>query len=228
MSSTIVTPIKGRVVRVIKLDQCGTPVTGSSSAVDVADGFVQVKFTPQYEDGTEFTKKRADGALCVNQKDPGQLKRVQGESNWCVIDPDLRVIMDGARLLNSGTATGTGAVFTDSVVTNRFSLEIWQNVAGRYACDPVTGLQRYVYWAFFNCGNAQVQDFTVENGALEWHEQFETEAGWPTWGTMSTPTGFPPSTYMGGSGLVVVGDHYAYNVTTVAPPAATDGAVLLA
>jgi hypothetical protein len=228
MSSLIVTPIKGRVVRVIKLDACGAPVTGASSAVDVADGFLTVHATPQYEDGTEFVKKRADGTLCVNQKDPGTLKRISAESSWCVLDPDLRVIMDGARLLNSGGATGTGAMFTDALVTNRFSLEIWQNVAGRYACDPTTGLQRYVYWAFPNCGNAQVQDFTAELDALEWHETFETQAAWPAWGTMTTPTGFAPSAYLGATAQIQQGDHYGYNVTTLAPPAATTGAVLLA
>jgi len=228
MSSSSITPIKGRVVRLIKLDQCGAPVTGASSAVDVADGFISVKATPQYEDGSEFVKKRADGQLCVNQKDPGTLKRVQLETTWCVIDPDARVIMDNARLLTSGGASGTGAVFTDALVTNRFSLEVWQLVAGKYACDPVTGLQRYVYWCYPNCGNAQIQDFTAENDALEWHETVETMSAWPAWATMTTPTGAPPSTYLGGSGQLLLGDHYAYNVTTVAPPAATYGAVLLA
>jgi hypothetical protein len=181
MSSLIVTPIKGRVVRVIKLDACGAPVTGASSAVDVADGFLTVHATPQYEDGTEFVKKRADGTLCVNQKDPGTLKRISAESSWCVLDPDLRVIMDGARLLNSGGATGTGAMFTDALVTNRFS-----------------------------------------------HETFETQAAWPAWGTMTTPTGFAPSAYLGATAQIQQGDHYGYNVTTLAPPAATTGAVLLA
>lgn len=227
MTSTLVTPIKGRVARIIKLDQCGNPVTGASSAVDVADGFISVHATPQYEDGSEFIKKRADGQLCVNQKDPGQLKRVQVESTWCVVDPDGKVIMDGTRLLTSGGATGTGGVLTDALITARFSLEVWQLVSGRYACDPVTGLQRYVYYAYPNCGNAQVQDYTHENDALEWHETFETQSAWPTWATMSTPTGAAPSAYLGGSGLVGLGDHMAWNVTTVAPPLPTFGAILL-
>lgn len=229
-TSLCVTPIKGRVIRVIKLDACGNVVTGASSAMVVADGFISVKATPQYEDGTEFTKKRADGQLCVNQKDPGQLKRINLESLFCVLDPDLRVVMDGARLLQTSGVTGTGAAFNDSINTNRFSLEIWQNVAGRNACNS-SGQQQYVYWAFPNLGNAQVQDFTAQNDALEWHETMESmglgqgaSAPLAAWGTY--PLAAPPSTYLSGNSLVV-GEHYAYNVTTTAPPTATCGATLV-
>ncbi len=226
-TSLCVTPIKGRVIRVIKLDTCGNVITGASGAVVVADGFISVKPSPQYEDGTEFTKKRADGQLCVNQKDPGQLKRVSLDILMCVLDPDMRVIMDGARLLQTSGTTGTGAFFNDALLSSRFSLEIWQNVSGRNACNAA-GQQQYVYWAFPNVGNAQVQDFTIGNEALEWNETAETMsvgqgavAPIATWGGF--PTASPPSSYLS-SGAFTAGDHYAYNVTTVAPPTATCGA----
>jgi|SRR5690348_568428 len=220
MVSQCVTPIKGRIVRVMKLDVCGNIVTGASGSMVVADGFISVKNSPQYEDGTEFITKRADGFLCVNQKDPGQLKRVELESMWCVLDPDIRVIMDGARLLTTGATTGTGAVFTDGLVTNRFSLEVWQNVAGRNACNAA-GQQQYVYWAYPNLGNAQVQDFTVENAALQWHETMESMGAGTSWGAF--PTAAPPSSFLGTT--FQTGDHYAYNITTVTPPTASCGAV---
>lgn len=221
MVSQCVTPIKGRIIRVMKLDTCGNIVTGSGSSMVVADGFISVKNSPQYEDGTEFVKKRADGFLCVNQKDPGQLKRVQLESVFCVLDPDLRVMMDGARLLQSGGVTGNGAVFTDALNTNRFSLEIWQNVAGRNACNAA-GQQQYVYWFYPNLGNPQVQDFTAENDAMEWHETMESLGVGTSWGAY--PTAAPPNTYLGGNALQA-GDHYGYYITTTAPPTASCGAV---
>ncbi len=220
MVSQCVTPIKGRIIRLMKLDTCGNIVTGASSAMVVADGFISIEASPQYEDGTEFVKKRADGLLCVNQKDPGQLKRVQLSSTWCVIDPDVRVIMDGARLLTTSGVTGTGAFFTDSLITARFSLEVWQNVSGRGACNAA-GQQQYVYWAYPNIGNAQIQNFTIENAALEFQEQAETMGAGYNWGTY--PTTLPPSGYLAGS-TFQQGDHFAYNVTTVAPPTAQCGA----
>lgn len=221
MSALCVTSIKGRVIRTMKLDTCGNIVTGAGD-VSTQDGFIMVHPTPQYEDGTEFTKKRADGLLCVNQKDPGQLKRVQLETTWCVMDPDVIAMQTGARELTT-SATGTGDAFSDGLITARFSLEVWTLVTGRGACDPVTGLQRYVYWAFPNCGNAQVSDFQMENAAMEFKMKCETMSVGTNWGGF--PTASPPTTYLGGA--LQAGEHWAFNVTTVAPPAATCGAVAL-
>lgn len=226
MTSICATPIKGRIVRIMKVDTCGNPITGASSAIVTSDAFVSVHPTPQYEDGVEFFKRKADGTVCVNQKDAGVLKRIQAESNWCAIDPDLRVIMSGARLITTGSATGTGFFVTEGQIANRFSVEVWQNVAGRAACNAA-GQQQYVYWAYPNVGNAQLQDWTSENDALEWHETWETQPAGPLWGTL--PTVNPPNSYLSGSTFSNAnGDHFAYNITTVAPPTAACGAILLA
>jgi hypothetical protein len=222
MAALCVTPIKGRVIRIQKLDVCGNPVTGAGN-VSVSDGFIMVHPSPDYEDGVEFTKRRADGALCVNQKDPGQLKRVKLEITWCVMDPDVITLETGSREILT-TATGTGVFFNDSLITARHSVEVWQSVTGRGACDPTTGLQRYVYWAFPNVSNTQVQDFQMENDSLEWKSASETAAVGSSWGTF--PTTLPPNGYLSGS-TFAVGDHYAFNITTVAPPAAACGAVSL-
>lgn len=218
MSAVNVTPIKGRVMRTMKLDVCGNPVTGTGNVV-VDDGFIMVHPTPQYEDGTEFTQKRADGVLCVNQKDPGQLKRVSAETTWCVLSPDTIVLQTGSREILT-SATGTGAIFSEGLITARFSLEVWQMVTGRNACDA-NGVQRYVYWAWPNMGNAQISDFQIENNPLQWKMTAETQSAGVLWGSL--PTVLPPSTYLSGSSFVP-GDHYGYNVVTTAPPAATVGA----
>ena len=63
-------PIKGTHLRIVKLDACGIPVTGASSLVVVTKGFVQVQMDPDYEAGTEFFERNADGDACVNQSDP--------------------------------------------------------------------------------------------------------------------------------------------------------------
>lgn len=224
MTSLCVSPIKGRVMRIIKLDVCGNPVTGASSAVIVMDGFVSMKATPVYEDGTEYVKKRADGTLCVNTKDPGQLKRVTMDGEWCVMDPDAIVTKNGARLLSSGV-TGTGAVVNNlQPLSAHYSLELWQAISGVNACT-FAGAQQYVYWAFPNVTNCQIQDFTFQNDVFDWKETSEAFAAGLLWGT--APTANPPNTYLGGS-TFVPGDVYAYNVTSTPPPAAACGAVLLA
>src|SRR5262249_35899252 len=148
-------------------------------------GFISVKPSPQYEDGTEFTQKTASGFLCVNQKDPGQLKRVQNDSLFCVLNPDLISIMSGATLIQSGGVTGIGAIFTDALLSTHFSLEVWQQVAGRNACNAA-GLQQYVYWAFFNNLNGMVDDFAIENANLQFGLKHETQAAGSLWGTFPT------------------------------------------
>src|SRR5262249_54709742 len=102
MTATVVTAMKGTTIRVMMLNTCGNIVTGSGSQQVVETGFISVKPSPQYEDGTEFVQKTASGFLCVNQKDPGQLKRVQNDSLFCVLNPDLISIMSGATLIQTG------------------------------------------------------------------------------------------------------------------------------
>lgn len=222
MSALVVSAIKGTVMRTIKLDVCGNPVSGGSGVLIVEPGYISIKPSPQYEDGTEFTQKRADGALCVNQKDQGQLKRVQLEANLCVLNPDLIVQLTGSREIFTGGVTGSGVWFNDSVINTHTSLETWQQVSGRNAC--VNGVQQYVYWVFLHTVNWQVSDWTAENAVFTFTLKGETQSTSGGWGAL--PTLLPPSGYLSGS-TAVLGEHYGYNVTTVAPPPGTNGAVVL-
>jgi hypothetical protein len=221
MPTTIVSAIKGTVIRVMTLNTCGVQTTGAGSSQVVEAGFISVKPAPQYEDGTEFLQKTANGLLCVNQKDPGQLKRVTLDTLWCVLNPDAIVVMTGSRLITTGGVTGSGVIFNDALIGVHFSLEVWQQVTGRNACTA-NGAPQYVYWAFPHLNNAMVDDFTIENSNLQWGMKAETLGAGVPWGAF--PTVNPPSTYLTGSSFVA-GDHYAYNVVATAPPAATNGAV---
>lgn len=221
MVAQCVTPIKASVMRLVKLNSCGTPVTGSSSSVVVSDGFVSISPSPQYEDGTEYLSKKANGDLCVNDIDPPALKRVDLEMVWCVMDPDAIIIQTGERLLtDSGAITGTGVAFGEGQVTNRYSLEVWQPVSGVNACNA-SGQQQYVYWAFPHVGNAKVGDFTFENGVFNFTISSNTFAASLLWGDG------PGSGTAWISQAVQSGDHYLYNVTTTAPPASACGATTL-
>lgn len=221
MPATCVTPIKASVMRLVKLNSCGAPVTGVNSAVVVSDGFVSISPSPQYEDGTEYLSKKANGDLCVNDLDPPELKRVDLEMVWCVLDPDALVLQTGERLLtDSGAVTGTGVAFGEGKVTTRYSLEVWQPVSGVNACNT-SGLPQYVYWAFLNVGNGRVGDFTFENGVFNFtisSTTFATALAWGTGPGTAGPWVNQP---------VQAGDHYLYNITTTPPPVSSCGATLL-
>lgn len=208
-------------MRIVKLNSCGAPVTGASSAVVVSDGFISISPSPQYEDGTEFISKKANGDLCVNDLDPPELKRVDLEMVWCTLDPDALVMQTGERLLtDSGAVTGTGVAFGEGKVTTRYSLEVWQPVSGVNACNT-SGLPQYVYWAFLNVGNARVGDFTFENGVFNFTISSTTFGAALAWGDG------PGSAGPWVNQPVQAGDHYLYNVTTTPPPVSSCGAVLL-
>lgn len=221
MVATCVSPIQARVARLIKLDTCGNPVTGASSAVVVTNGFVSIAPSPQYQDGEEHTQRRADGSLCVYKKDPSELTRVDLTKNWCVLDPDVLVVITGERLLTTNTVTGTGVAYGEGQLTSRFSLEVWQPVVGAGACDS-GGNQQYVYWAFPNVGNSKVQDFTFENAPFQFTTLSETAAAGPLWLSRSGAV-----TWLGEDNTIETTDHFLHQITTETPPTATCGAVLL-
>lgn len=220
MVARCVSPIQARVARLIKLDVCGNPVTGASSAVVVTNGFVSIAPSPQYQDGEEHTQRKADGTLCVYQKDPSELTRVDITTNFCVLDPDAVVVISGERLLTTGGVTGTGVAYGEGVLTARHSLEVWQPVTGAGACDP-SGAQQYVYWAFMNAGNAKIQDLTFENAPFQFTTLVETKSVGPFWLSRSGA-----ATWLG-TNTVEAGEHFLHNITTAAPPTPTCGAVLL-
>jgi hypothetical protein len=205
----------------IKLDVCGNPVTGAASAVVVTDGFVSINPSPQYLDGEEHQQRKANGALCVYQKDPSELTRVDLTTNFCVLDPDAIVVISGERLLTTGSATGTGVAFGEGQLTARHSLEVWQPVTGAGACDA-SGNQQFVYWAFMNAGNTKIQDFAFENAPFQFTTMVETKSVGPRWLALTGA-----ATWLG-SNTVQSGEHFLYNITTAAPPTPTCGAVLLA
>lgn len=212
MVARCVSVIKARVIRLVKVDECGVPITGTGSAVIVSKGFVSVEAEPDYEEGEEFTQRNANGDLCVNDKDPDSLKRVALTVNLCEIDPEMLQVATGERLLTtSDGVTGTGMAFGEGALSGRFSMELWQPVAGAGACDP-SGNQQFVYWAFPNVGNGKITDFTFENAPFEFGFEAETKAASLLWGDgPGTGTSWIDQD-------VEEGDHFLFNITTVEPP----------
>lgn len=220
MPTTCFTPIKARVARVARLDVCGNPVTGTGG-MTVFDGFTSIGVTPEYEEGEEFIVKNANGDLCVNEKDPNTLKRVGLDITFCAIDPDTIVLLTGERLIvTGGPATGTGVAFGEGLLLNRFSLEVWQPLAGQ-VCST-SGAQQFAYWAFPNVGNTMIGDFTFENGPMEFTINADTKSVGSSWGRG------PKAPYYLGTALSSTDrEHFFFNITDVPPPTATCGAQTL-
>jgi hypothetical protein len=217
-SPTCVSAIKGTHYRLVQLDVCGNPVTGTGGMQVVSKGFVQVAIAPQYDAGVEFFQRTADGTVCVNQMDDPAWKRAELTIDFCEINTGTTSYMVTARELTNGSpTTGTGFAMQEGTSSNRFSLEIWQKVAGLGACDPVTGLQRYIYHAFPNCGSSTLGNYTVSNTLTQLEVVCQTRAismsltnGWAVknGSTQWLQSGYAPGQY----------DHWYFNVTETPPP----------
>lgn len=222
--STCATPIKGTHLRIVALDVCGNPVTGAAGLVVVTKGFVQVAMEPQYQEGEEFFERTADGTPCVNQKDDPTLTRMQLTIDFCEVNVRGVAYITSARLLAEGlpaTGTATGFAVPEGNSTNRFSLEVWQEVAGSGACDE-SGNQRFIYNAWPNVGASQWGSYTVENGRSTVQVISETRGAGATWDTLVGEDWLP----VGES--VETDEHWLWNVTTTPPPTiACDSTVLV-
>lgn len=208
--------VQGTVLRLVKLNTCGAPVTGASSAVVVTEGYTSIAPEPQYEAGDVFRTKKANGKLCINKVGPNAYGNTNLGINLCVVDPDAQVLMSGARLLTTGApATGTGVAYGYNNVEAHFSLETWQPLSGFGACDPTTGLQRYLYWAWPHVWNFQVGSFSIENGPLELQGTAMTNFPSALWGQ---GPGSGPYWIDSAIDTTVYQDDFLHNVTTTPPP----------
>jgi hypothetical protein len=212
MADLSVVPIKGKLARLIQLDACGNPITGASGLQVITKGFIQIQAEPQYEDGEQQRQRLADGTFCVNEDDDDSMTNVQLTIDFCGVCPSVSQVTNGARLLTAGApVTGTGAAYAEGLITAHWSLEIWQLVTGRGACDPATGLQRYVYWAFPNVSNGKVGSLTIENAALTMQIMAKTKAVGYLWGD-------GPGSLGPWAPAFADGEHYLWNITEVLPP----------
>jgi len=176
-------PIKAEVARFTLLDACGAPVFGDGSAQVTTDSFIEIQNSPNYEEGTRFLQRKANGEPCVNEQDPGFLNWVEQTVNLCTLDVDLIALVTGEDPIASATDF-VGVQFGDGLLNARFSKEVWQPVAGQGACDA-EGNQRWIYWAFPHEYDAQIQEFTFANDVFTFSYMSKTRR-LPRCGTSGT------------------------------------------
>lgn len=209
--------IKGRIVRVTRLDQCGAPVYGESGYV-VTKGFITVTIGNEYETGEEITQKNAYGEKCVSEKDPDIIKWTNVTVQFCEVDPTLLDIMGGANPVVVGDDI-IGATHGQLPTDAAYAVEVWTKKAGTDAC--VGGTVEWGYFVVPFIRNGKLDgDVTIENGPLNVTlkgEGVEAVAAW----------GFGPHLDEPMKATFPVGDFWGQVVTDVQPPAETVGAAEL-
>ncbi len=202
-------PIQGLVLRVIKLNSCGVPVTGTGSAQIVMDGFVQVATSPQYDTGDRKITRKANGTLCTNFKLPDQFTNDEVTIDFCVWHPGLIVNTIGARLL-TGSVSPTGVGFAHGTWSNvtpaHWSLEVW-GLPDNAACTS-SGSALYNYWFWPHLSDGKKGDYTIGADPTQLQIIANTYDGSPLWTAGNAWL----------SAAIVQGDHQGEILTPVAPP----------
>lgn len=210
------TPIRGRRLRVTELDECGdVDLTGQYV---VSEGFITVSLSVENESGDEYVQKNAAGKLCVNERNPDALKRLNAEIDWCEVDPDIISLITGFPVELDG-ADPVGFRVAEGEFEARWALEVWTDLAGN-VCDE-NGNRMYGYLLLPLLTGSSLGDVTIENANATFQTMGYTvgHSGWGVgpWNVIGEPAG-PLDEAMASD------EHALIRTTIVAPPDAVCGA----
>lgn len=222
-------PIRGRALRVTKLNACGAWVAGPKMVV-TSGGFVSVGLKFQYEDGEKTRKKNAAGDLCLSDPGKAALGAIDVEINLCGVDPDLWSIISGQPLVVDRNGDSTG-VRIGEVVNSNWALEVWTDI-GSAACSE-DGAVPYGYLLLPFMYGGRVGDMSVEEKAMDLTLSSSTKRG-SSWGVGPYEVTLADAVDPDDPGVPSVlldpigtKDHMHMDLTFVPPPVAVCGATAL-
>ncbi len=222
-------PIRGRRMRVTRLDDCGVPVVGAAST-RVSKGFVSVGMSPQYEDAAAINVTNAAGEIDFNEPGDSTLTGMQAEVAFTRVDPDLFSLITGQQVVVDGAAVATGLRLSGGVPDNLggWALEVWSDLGGQVCA----GAKAYGYFLLPYLRGGTIGDFTLENGAVSFTITSTTRegSGWDVGPYDVVNTAAAGAPIVAGPLLTPIGDkdHFHLDMVTIAPPAETAGLVALA
>lgn len=206
--------VRGKRVRVTELDSCGVPVWSTGQYV-VSEGMIQVVLSSVLEAGDEYIQKNADGRLCINERAPDNLKRLNVTIDWCDVCPDLVTLITGYPQEMDGDEP-VGFRVQEGLADKRWALELWTGLGGN-KCGPDG--EQFGYLLVPNITGSTLGDITVANAATTFQSMGYTE-GFSGWGV-------GPFDVIGTEGSetpldVPIGDsdHALLRLTSVPPPEA--------
>lgn len=208
--------VRGRRMRVTRLDGCGNPVLSPDSVV-VTKGFISVQLTANIEEGEEINVTNANGDVCILDTPCPKFINYSVEIQFCDVNPTLFNLMSGQPLItNDDDVIGFAMDSEVSACDSGFALELWTGVPTD-ACEPGAG-QSYGYLLLPFLRSGVLGDFSIENAAINFTltgAQTKKGSGWGVGPydvlvTAGVPAPLPEA--------VTVGQHLITFVTTLAPP----------
>lgn len=111
-------------IRVTQLGPDGKFLTGEDSSYTLKS-FISLSFTPEYEDGDEFTQKNAAGGICATYKAPDTMKRVNISLAICDPNPEFSHIIAGGTLLGENSEGWAAPKVGEDPVPHGVAIEAW-------------------------------------------------------------------------------------------------------
>jgi len=215
--------VRGRVMRVTRLDGCGGVVLGAGSTV-VSDGFITVTLTANTDEGTAISVTNAAGKICILDEPCPQFTGYTVEVAFCGVDPDLYEMMTGQPLIQDGAGNSVGFRMNSGIdaCDSGFGLELWSNVPAA-VCEPGQSVQ-YGYFLIPFLRGGVIGDFTIGNDAVNFTLSGATSKDGSLWGVGPYDV-VQDENNLAGPLLEAVDtkDHLLVQLTGVAPPEPTCG-----
>lgn len=228
MTSQCFSLVRGRAMRVTRLDGCGRVAPGSRSQV-TTEGFISVSLSANTEEGETISVTNAAGNICILDEPAPKFTGYGITINFCGVDPELFTLMTGQALVMNAAGTDAVGFRVNSGVKvdeRGFAMELWSNVPVA-ACDASGGAS-YGYFLIPFVQGGVLGDVTIENGAINFSLTGATSKDGSEWGVGPYNV---VRTSGGAAGPLLTAiddeDHLHLEVTTVAPPEPTCGAVPL-
>jgi hypothetical protein len=183
MASKGYTAVKGRRVRVTRVDSCGRPVFGEDSQA-VSKGFISVAWTANTVESDEINQPNAAGERCIYEPAVPELTGYTLNMTFCEVDPELFSLVTGQRVYYDGDGNAIGiAVSTDiSLEDQAFALEVWAGAPAGDGCSTEGAQGSYGYFLAPFLKGGILGDYTIENGAVTFTIQGATTRNGNAWG----------------------------------------------
>lgn len=215
--------VRGRAMRVTRLDGCGAKVLGPRSQV-VTTGFISVAFSAQTQEGESIEVTNAAGDICIRDVPAPEFTGYDIEVSFCGVNPDLIALMTGQARVNDAAGLGAGFRMNSGVNLDDsgFAIELWSSVPTA-AC--VGGVPSYGYFLIPYLKGGIIGDFSIENAAINFTLSGAKSKDGSAWGVgpynVTTTTGGTPAPL---ATAIDPKDHLHMELVQVAPPTAVCGA----
>lgn len=156
------TPVLGKRIRVTPLDTCGRFDKTQHHPV-ATSGFVSVKLAAEVEDGTEITVRKADGSLCVNEKQSNTFKYFTLELEFCGVNPSVLDIVTNATKYLDHAGDTAGFKVAYGKIEKKFALELWTGLSGQACAAGAEDASGYLLLPFITAGTIGDIEVTGED-----------------------------------------------------------------